>query len=122
MRYIEMSDKLDEIFKEVYSNRVGDFTNQQTRMLRLRYPGKSNEEIRAIVEENQNKRKLECDKQDLRHSKLIELNTIIGAIARLHSPDNHYRTCTGCDYAGYEAEQPDWPCRTWELIANYNED
>lgn len=25
--------------------------------------------------------------------------------------------CVGCDFEGYEAESPDWPCRTAELVA-----
>jgi len=25
--------------------------------------------------------------------------------------------CGGCDFAGYDAESPDWPCRTVEAVA-----
>lgn len=25
--------------------------------------------------------------------------------------------CHGCDFGGYEGESPEWPCRTWDLVA-----
>jgi hypothetical protein len=37
-------------------------------------------------------------------------------ILNLHAMDEHGR-CAGCDVSGYEAEQPEWPCRTVHLLA-----
>jgi hypothetical protein len=38
------------------------------------------------------------------------------AILDLHKEHNRY--CEGCDFGGYEAEAPDWPCRTVVLTAS----
>lgn len=36
----------------------------------------------------------------------------------LHAPvdDEYSLRCAGCDYDGYEAEAPAWPCRTADLV------
>lgn len=54
-------------------------------------------------------------RQDARHAELLTAGGVVAAIAGLHSPDEH-RSCEGCDYGGYEAEAPEWPCRTWDLL------
>ena len=56
------------------------------------------------------------------HSRLLaSKNPAIQAIARLHGPavKPYYRdpVCDGCDIEGYDAEPPEWPCRTWKLAA-----
>jgi hypothetical protein len=38
------------------------------------------------------------------------------AILDLHAEDGRHE-CEGCDFSGYEAEQPDWPCSTVEIVA-----
>lgn len=40
-------------------------------------------------------------------------------ILTLHHPHAGYlqEECAGCDYEGYEGEPPEWPCRTYQLIA-----
>lgn len=38
------------------------------------------------------------------------------AVLDLHSEDER-GTCKGCDFDGYEAERPNWPCRTVEVVA-----
>lgn len=40
------------------------------------------------------------------------------AVLDLHAAE-HDGTCQGCDIDGYEAERPDWPCRTVEVIAKH---
>ena len=43
----------------------------------------------------------------------------------LHAPigTGRYDTrCGGCDIAGTEAEPPDWPCRTYDVLAGWTED
>lgn len=50
---------------------------------------------------------------------------LVRQIVELHGPKPHERgdgavawwQCTGCDYSGYEAEPPHWPCETTGLIA-----
>lgn len=39
----------------------------------------------------------------------------VRAVADLHGTDG-YGYCTGCDFAGYDSEPTDWPCRTSELL------
>lgn len=43
---------------------------------------------------------------------------VLSALRLLHQPvDSYgYLTCEGCDFGGYEAESPAWPCRTAEEI------
>lgn len=52
---------------------------------------------------------------------LASTNPAIQAIARLHGPvvKSYYRdpVCDGCDMDGYECEPPEWPCRTWNVVA-----
>lgn len=41
------------------------------------------------------------------------------AVLDLHRPTpGVYPECQGCDYAGYEAEPPRYPCRTVQLVAD----
>ena len=41
----------------------------------------------------------------------------IRKIVDLHSPSGStYPYCQGCDFSGYEAEEPSWPCRTIRLL------
>lgn len=52
------------------------------------------------------------------------LEALTDPIARkvldLHAADSiEGPKCQGCDIDGYEAEQPEWPCATVELIADH---
>jgi hypothetical protein len=38
------------------------------------------------------------------------------AVLDLHHEDDLHE-CAGCDYQGWEAEGPDWPCTTVRLVA-----
>lgn len=40
------------------------------------------------------------------------------ALLDLHGEDE-FGECQGCDFAGYEADRPDWPCRTVEAVASH---
>jgi hypothetical protein len=44
------------------------------------------------------------------------------AVLTLHAPQVHgyLVTCDGCDFAGYEGEPPEWPCRTYRLAAEHS--
>lgn len=45
---------------------------------------------------------------------------LLRQVVELHGPTNPSSLgweCEGCDFDGYEAERPQWPCRTTELIA-----
>ncbi|MFJ1765050.1 hypothetical protein ACIOD2_32315 [Amycolatopsis sp. NPDC088138] len=53
--------------------------------------------------------------EDARHAELLAAGGLAQAVAELHSPDDR-RECGGCDFDGYEAERPEWPCRTWTLL------
>lgn len=54
-------------------------------------------------------------RQDARHAELLAAGGVVAALAALHAPDNR-RDCEGCDFYGYDAEAPEWPCRTWQLL------
>lgn len=48
------------------------------------------------------------------------------AVLDLHHEQGMYResgypwpTCDGCDMDGYEAEPPEWPCRTVQAVARH---
>jgi len=64
-----------------------------------------------------------------RHEEIVEAGGIVGKVAAMHGPHFGYATdhppvtpryttphCEGCEFAGYEAEAPDWPCETWCVI------
>jgi hypothetical protein len=40
------------------------------------------------------------------------------AILDLHS-ENREGECVGCEFTGYEAEAPEWPCSTVEAVATH---
>ena len=50
-----------------------------------------------------------------------QLDAVTGTVGRamldLHSADERGE-CVGCDFDGYEAERPIWPCRTVTKIAD----
>lgn len=40
-------------------------------------------------------------------------------LLQLHAPERTFETfytCRGCDFSGYDAEAPEWPCRTYSLL------
>lgn len=45
-----------------------------------------------------------------------EDDPFVRALLDLHSADE-YGNCRGCDFAGYDAEPPEYPCRTVALVA-----
>jgi hypothetical protein len=56
------------------------------------------------------------------HDALIaDAPPLLVPILNLHAPRYYTSSssdaiCTGCDFAGYEGESPDYPCRTYELV------
>lgn len=45
------------------------------------------------------------------------MNDPVASVRALHAPDGaSWLRCRGCDANGYEAEDPEWPCRTAELV------
>lgn len=42
------------------------------------------------------------------------------AVLDLHGPADGslWPECHGCEFGGYDAEPPEWPCQTWTLIAD----
>lgn len=63
------------------------------------------------------------DRQDERHRLAAEALRSAGELERrlmdLHSA-NERGECEGCDYSGIEGEPPDWPCRTFALLAEHH--
>lgn len=58
------------------------------------------------------------------HQRIVEAaagNAPVLAVLDLHKPhiDGGYRECDGCDFTGYEAERPSYPCRTVTLLAEH---
>jgi hypothetical protein len=57
------------------------------------------------------------------HQRRMETATgLRRAVLELHGPaesSSPWLECGGCDYAGYEAEPPIWPCRTYRLVAEW---
>lgn len=54
---------------------------------------------------------------------LLEADPATAVVARLHAPDDHpwALRCEGCDFGGYDAEAPDWPCRTIGALADHHD-
>lgn len=45
------------------------------------------------------------------------MSGVLTAVRVLHAPsDDMYPVCGGCDVYGWEAECPEWPCRTAEMV------
>lgn len=47
-----------------------------------------------------------------------DLEPLALELARLHRPDRDWE-CKGCDFGGYDAEPPDWPCPTAVLVLKH---
>lgn len=63
-------------------------------------------------------------RQDARQARgLASLREVAGPLVRrlldLHAADDRGE-CLGCDSSGYEAERPEWPCRTVDAIAEHH--
>lgn len=43
----------------------------------------------------------------------------LAQVLDLHAPESSTLSpvCRGCNFGGYDAEAPEWPCETWALIA-----
>lgn len=68
-----------------------------------------------VIEEN---RRALIKEAAIGHLRQIEVEPVAALIA-LHGPVARQGcdTCEGCDMSGYEAEAPEWPCRTIQAIA-----
>ena len=58
------------------------------------------------------------------HARIVEHDTgLRHQVALLHAPvrEGSGYVCEGCDAAGWEAEVPEWPCRTWRLLDDTTE-
>lgn len=46
-------------------------------------------------------------------------DTLAAEILTLHAPKSagYLIECEGCDFGGYEGEAPEWPCRTYTVVA-----
>ena len=51
------------------------------------------------------------------------MGSVIEEVRALHAPDYRYGYlyCDGCDFCGYEAESPEWPCRTASAVYSADE-
>lgn len=97
-------------------------------LLKEVYEGHLNEQLkRAAVlgkfewtPEQEQRIKEQTAKREKERQELLDiLATATGtvkAIVELHST-NKWDECQGCDFGGWEGEEPAWPCRTIELIA-----
>lgn len=61
----------------------------------------------------------------VRHAELLGYqDAVVVEVARLHGPcpadaaPGAVLWCEGCEFDGAEAEAPEWPCRTWALVAS----
>lgn len=55
---------------------------------------------------------------------LNRANGVARAVLELHAPTfdgnpDPSPMCNGCDFTGYEADPPFWPCRTYELVEKW---
>lgn len=57
---------------------------------------------------------------------IAEAQGLARAILELHGPTfdgptDRWARCAGCDFSGSEAESPDFPCPTYQLVAAWRE-
>jgi hypothetical protein len=85
----------------------------------------------AVEPTEEERREAEASRADLERRRLLateawpimveQLAAITDPVSRavldLHSADGRGE-CEGCDFDGYEAESPEWPCRTVATVAN----
>ena len=56
------------------------------------------------------------------HAFTLLRNPVARLVLELHSPsDGAWPRCQGCEFGGYEAEEPEWPCSTVQAIAGHFE-
>jgi hypothetical protein len=71
---------------------------------------------RQAVESKQRAAKREACLAEARRELAAIADPLTRAVLDLHAEDERHE-CGGCDFGGYEAEPPDWPCSTIETIA-----
>lgn len=76
----------------------------------------------AATDEDRERWRLQREARKARRDELAQLLQalppgIVRDIAQLHQR-RHGEECDGCDFAGWEAESPGWPCRTARLIGH----
>ena len=56
------------------------------------------------------------------HAANVSATSPLGAaVLNLHKPVGPWPHCEGCDFEGYEAEYPEWPCATYTLVKEWQE-
>jgi hypothetical protein len=70
-------------------------------------------------------RQREVAAQLAQHEALVQQATgLRKAVLELHGLREDYGSleCEGCDFAGYEGEPAEWPCRTYELARDFQDE
>jgi hypothetical protein len=81
--------------------------------------------LSATGQRRRAEREAEQERQLAWHPDLLaSASGVRRAVAELHAPDEDpayaYPICRGCDAAGYDVEPPEWPCRTYVLVRDYD--
>lgn len=86
--------------------------------------------VEATAEERAAMERAAAESREREVARAIKLATARTALTALDDPlarlvlhlhsENERGECDGCDFDGYEAERPDWPCRTVEVIAAHH--
>lgn len=80
------------------------------------------EERRRITEERRAQEAKVRRAQDRVHNQLTERGrTLEVELLNLHGPVEQFGRdiCEGCEWTGYDAEPPDFPCSTYEIVARH---
>ena len=103
---------LEPLLKKVYSDALNEQLSRGTVFYgRVRGEWTPEQEGRIAIA----KAKREKERKDLLDL-LATAEGTLKAIVELHSVTK-YDECSGCDFGGWEGEEPAWPCRTINLIA-----
>lgn len=110
-----MSKKLESIsslVQEVYSQTLRDQLSHGYLFGGYRDNDEPTEEERARWRRHRENESAFWTAQEKKHAD--------NPIMQLHH--RRFEACQGCDYGGYEAEPPDWPCRTVRLVCTGDPD
>lgn len=56
-------------------------------------------------------------RQEIHRQHVERAEPLAAAVLQLHAPsEERHARCLGCDYDGFEAEPPEFPCRTYRLV------
>jgi hypothetical protein len=113
-------DLIQKLYESAVKDMIQTHEQQAWKDLRKQNPDLTDEQIKDKVILQKKERDIERQVLLEKYERLcndVTKNMVIREILKLHKPEGTYfLSCQGDDFGGWEAESPEWPCRTVDRI------